>query len=99
MSCVISIAFVWMDRWTLALRLAWRLTASAARLKKSIPARRGSPPWNVMECALNGMARDYDELARGYRGESIAVVTSAIPLKEAETVALRAKLEKKTEMH
>lgn len=45
--------------------------------------------------ALNGMARDYDELARGYQGESIAVVTSAVPLKEAETVALRAKLEKK----
>ena len=45
--------------------------------------------------ALTGMARDYDELARGYRGESIAVVTSAVPLKEAETVALRAKLEKK----
>ena len=45
--------------------------------------------------ALNGMARDYDELARGYRGESIAVVTSAVELKEAETVALRAKLEKK----
>ena len=45
--------------------------------------------------ALTGMARDYDELARGYRGESMAVVTSAVPLKEAETVALRAKLEKK----
>ena len=45
--------------------------------------------------ALNGMARDYEELARGYRGESIAVVTSAVPLKEAEMVALRAKLEKK----
>ena len=45
--------------------------------------------------ALNGMARDYEELARGYRGESVAVVTSAVPLKEAETVALRAKLEKK----
>ena len=45
--------------------------------------------------ALNGMARDYEELARGYRGESMAVVTSAVPLKEAETVALRAKLEKK----
>ena len=41
------------------------------------------------------MARDYEELARGYRGESIAVVTSAVPLKEAETVALREKLEKK----
>ena len=45
--------------------------------------------------ALNGMARDYEELARGYRGESMAVVTSAVPLKEAETVALREKLEKK----
>ena len=45
--------------------------------------------------ALKGMARDYEELARGYRGESEAVVTSAVPLKEAETVALRAKLEKK----
>lgn len=45
--------------------------------------------------ALNGMARDYEELARGYRGESLAVVTSAVHLKEAETVALRQKLEKK----
>ncbi len=45
--------------------------------------------------ALDGMARDYDEMARGFRGESMAVVTSAVPLKEAETVALRAKLEKK----
>ena len=45
--------------------------------------------------AVNGMARDYDELARGYRGESMAVVTSAVPLKEAEAVALRARLEKK----
>ena len=39
--------------------------------------------------ALNGMARDYEELARGYRGETVAVVTSAVPLKEAEAVALR----------
>ena len=45
--------------------------------------------------ALSGMARDYEELARGYRGESMAVVTSAVPLKEAETVVLREKLEKK----
>ena len=45
--------------------------------------------------ALTGMARDYEELARGYRGESLAVVTSAVELKEAETVALRQKLEKK----
>ena len=35
--------------------------------------------------ALSGMARDYEELARGYRGESIAVVTSAVPLKEADS--------------
>ncbi len=45
--------------------------------------------------ALNGMARDYEEMARGYRGESVALVTSAVPLKEAEAVALRTKLEKK----
>ncbi len=45
--------------------------------------------------AINGMARDYDELARGYRGESMAVVTSAVPLKEAEAVALREKMEKR----
>ena len=45
--------------------------------------------------ALAGMARDYEELARGYRGESMALVTSAVPLKESEMVTLRAKLEKK----
>ena len=45
--------------------------------------------------ALNGMARNYEELARGYRGESVAVVTSAIALTEAQAVALRAKLEQK----
>ena len=45
--------------------------------------------------ALSGMVRDYEELAREYRGESVAVVTSAVPLKEAETVALRGRLEKK----
>jgi F-type H+-transporting ATPase subunit delta len=45
--------------------------------------------------ALNGMARDYEELARGYRGESMAVVKSAVPLKEAEAVTLRTRLEKK----
>ena len=45
--------------------------------------------------ALNDMAVSYEELARGYRGESMALVTSAVPLKEAEAVALRAKLEKK----
>ena len=45
--------------------------------------------------AVDDMARDYDEMAREHRGESIAIVTSAVPLKEAETVALRTKLEKK----
>ncbi len=45
--------------------------------------------------ALSGMVRDYEELAREYRGESVAVVTSAVPLTEAQTVALRQKLEKK----
>lgn len=45
--------------------------------------------------AMAGMARDYEELAREYRGESVALVTSAVPLTEAQTVALRQKLEKK----
>ena len=47
--------------------------------------------------SLNGMARNYEELARGYRGESVALVTSAVELTEAQAVALRAKLEKKLE--
>ena len=45
--------------------------------------------------AFDGMVRDYNELSRDFRGESVAFVTSAVPLKEAEAVALRAKLEKK----
>lgn len=45
--------------------------------------------------AFDGMVRDYNELSRDFRGESVAVVTSAVPLKEAEAVALRGKLEKK----
>ena len=45
--------------------------------------------------ALNAMARDYAQLAREYRGESVALVTSAVPLREAEAVALRSLLEKK----
>ena len=45
--------------------------------------------------AFSGMVRDYEELAREYRGEAVAVVTSAVPLTEAQTVALRQKLEKK----
>ena len=45
--------------------------------------------------ALNRMAEDYNELSRQYRGESVAIVTSAVPLKEAEMVRLRDKLVKK----
>ena len=45
--------------------------------------------------AFSGMVREYEILARHYQGESLALVTSAVPLKEAETVALRAALEKK----
>ncbi len=45
--------------------------------------------------ALNRMAEDYNELSRQYRGESVAIVTSAVPLKEAEMVVLRDKLVKK----
>ena len=45
--------------------------------------------------AFSGMVRDYEELAREYRGEAVAVVTSAVPLSEAQTVALRQKLAKK----
>ena len=45
--------------------------------------------------ALDGMAREYEELSRQYRGESVALVTSAVPLKEAEAVAIRAELEKR----
>ena len=45
--------------------------------------------------AFDGMVRDYEDLSRQYRGEAVAVVTSAVPLKEAETVMLREKLEKK----
>jgi F-type H+-transporting ATPase subunit delta len=45
--------------------------------------------------AVEGMARDYEELARDYRGEAEARVTSAVPLRESEMVILRQKLEKK----
>ena len=45
--------------------------------------------------ALDGMAREYEELSRQYRGESVALVTSAVPLKEAEAVAIRTELEKR----
>ena len=45
--------------------------------------------------AVEQMARDYEELSREYRGESVARVLSAVPLKEAEAVAIRAELEKR----
>ena len=45
--------------------------------------------------ALNDMAREFGELSRQYRGESVARVTSAVPLKEAEAVVIRAELEKR----
>ena len=45
--------------------------------------------------ALDGMAREYEELTRDYRGESVARVLSAVPLKETEAVAIRAELEKR----
>ena len=45
--------------------------------------------------ALDGMAREYEELARNYHGEYPAQVTSAVALTEAEMVQLRSRLEKK----
>ena len=45
--------------------------------------------------ALNDMARFYEELAREYRGEAVATVTSAIALDAEELETLRAGLEKK----
>ena len=45
--------------------------------------------------SVEEMAREFEELSREFRGESVAVVTSAVPLKESEMVALRAALEKR----
>ena len=45
--------------------------------------------------SLESMAREFEELSREYRGESVARVLSAVPLKEAEAVAIRAELEKR----
>ena len=45
--------------------------------------------------AFDGMVRYYEDLSREYRGESVANVTSAVPLKESEAVALRQLLEKR----
>ena len=45
--------------------------------------------------SLDGVAREFGEMSRQYRGESVARVTSAVPLKESEAVALRAELEKR----
>lgn len=45
--------------------------------------------------AVDGMAKEFEELSRQYRGVSVALVTSAVPLKESEAVALKAELEKR----
>ena len=45
--------------------------------------------------AVEDMAQQYEELSREYRGESVAIVTSAVPLKETEAVAIRAELQKR----
>ena len=45
--------------------------------------------------SLDNMVREYEELSREYRGESTARVLSAVPLKEAEAVAIRTELEKR----
>ena len=44
---------------------------------------------------IEAMARDYNEMTRQYHGVSMANVTSAVPLKEAEAVAIRTELEKR----
>ena len=44
---------------------------------------------------VENMAREYEELSRQYRGESVARVLSAVPLKETEAMAIRAELEKR----
>ncbi len=44
---------------------------------------------------VDSMAREYEELSREYRGESVARVLSAVPLKESEAVAIRTELEKR----
>ena len=44
---------------------------------------------------VDKMARDYMALVRGYRGESIAKVTSAVEMKEADAAILRQKLEQR----
>jgi len=45
--------------------------------------------------SIEQMARDFDELSRQARGESMARVLSAVPLKESEAVAIRAELQKR----
>ena len=86
--------------------LASAAVGKAARIEALEGAFRGKIP-NVLlgvlrmmvsrghMSALDGMAREYEELSREYRGESVALVTSAVPLKEAEAVAIRAELEKR----
>ncbi len=45
--------------------------------------------------SLEAVAREYDALARQYNGETLAYVTSAVRLKEAEAVAIRQEMERK----
>jgi F-type H+-transporting ATPase subunit delta len=42
------------------------------------------------------MAEEYESLLRDEQGETVALVTSAVPMKETEMVVLQALLEKKT---
>ena len=44
---------------------------------------------------LDRMAREFEEMSRQYRGETVARVLSAVPLKESEAVAIRTELEKR----
>ena len=86
--------------------LASAAVGKAARIEALEGAFRGKIP-NVLlgvlrmmvsrghMSALDGMAREYEELSREYRGESTARVLSAVPLKEAEATAIRAELERR----
>ena len=44
---------------------------------------------------LEDMARDYEAMVRDFRGEAVAMVTTAVPLSEEEAERLKAGLEKK----
>ncbi len=46
--------------------------------------------------AIGEIAEEYESLLRDEQGETVALVTSAVPMKETEMVVLQALLEKKT---